>query len=288
MQYVTEEDFQNYRRQRLFKINFLNQRSNLFEKIDLQINQANPWLNKLFGNKLVLKLICPLIMIFVFAMIVAGPYLAGFKYGLLLGLMIFIAYGFRWLYGLGFAFRTKLLEELERILITIRNNLSTGQSLDYAIYQATLMPSIQPIHQSLVTFIKTNNTNLISSFPDWLKSLENLYRIPDLSMLSQLLTLELKYNHNQEEAFINISNCLSQKQKQNKKQKNTISITFLTLDFMVLAFLAVIFLVIPNLSFSSEINWWQSERRYFIVFISGFVIWAAYAATIFLSFWRTK
>ncbi len=278
----------NHKAHLAFLENFKTKETNFLEEIELKLNNKNPQLSKLIGKRLLLKFVIPLVIIFSLSTLVIGPYLAGYRYGIVLGLVIFLAYGLRLSYHLVSKFRTRILEQIERVLISIRNNLSSGQVLDYAVNYTATNSKFEPIGSHLNNFIKNNNINLLEAFPDWLKVIEREYRISELTKFAQLLKLELKYNSNQEEAFINTVGCITEKNSQNKKQKNTISITFLTLDFMVLAFLGVIFFVIPQLSFNSEINWWQSERRSLVLFASSLVIWLAYCTTIFISFWRTK
>lgn len=278
----------NHKANLAFLENFKTKETNFLEEIELKLNNKNPQLSKLIGKKLLIKFVIPLVIIFSLATLVIGPYLAGYRYGVVLGLVIFLAYGLRLSYHLISKFRTKILEQIERILTSIRNNLSSGQVLDYAVNYTAVNSKFEPIGSHLNSFIKNNNINLLEAFPDWLKVIEREYRISELSNFAQLLELELKHNSNQEEAFINTVQCITERNSQNKKQKNTINITFLTLDFMVLAFLGVIFFIIPQLSFNPEINWWQSGRRTLVIFASSLVIWLAYSSTIFISFWRTK
>lgn len=286
--FAEQSGWLNHKANLTFLENFKAKKTSFLEEIELKLNNKNPQLSKLIGKKLLLKFVIPLVIIFSLATLIIGPYLAGYRYGIVLGLVIFLAYGLRLSYHLISKFRSTILEQIERVLTSIRNNLSSGQVLDYAVNYTAANSKFEPIGTHLNSFIKNNNLNLLEAFPGWLKVIEREYRISELSKFAQLLELELKHNSNQEEAFINTVGCITEKNSQNKKQKNTISITFLTLDFMVLAFLGVIFFVIPQLSFNSEINWWQSERRALVIFASSLVIWLAYSSTIFISFWRTK
>lgn len=287
--FAKEQGFASYQGQKSFhKTITALQRVNFLDHFDNYILEKNPELNKLLGGNLTIKLFIPLTLLFSFSILILGPSLSGIKFGPILGLIIFIAYSSRLIYHLLSKQRSKLFGELARILTAIRNNLSTGQSLDYAVNQSINNKNSSTISDNLANFIRTNNSNLIQSFPGWLNLIEKQYRISHLAKYSQLLALELKHNNNQEEAFINAVELIDEKQEQNKKQKNTIQITFITLDFMVLAFLGVIFFVIPGLSFSDEIKWWESQRRELVVFISGTVLWLCYLLTIFTKFWRTK
>lgn len=281
-------DYKIFQDKKNFETNFVTDQPSILGNFDSLIQERNPLLVRKFGKNLSSTLFIPLLGIFCFALIVLGPYLAGFRYGLILGFAIFAAYGLRLCYHRASKHRSSLLEEIERILISIRNSLSTGQSLDFALNQYSNQKSNKPIHAELCNFVRNSNLNLIQSFPNWLKSLESLYAIPHLGRFSQLLSLELKHNTNQEEAFINASKLLDDKQRQNKKQKNTIAVSFLTMDFMVFIFLGMVFFVIPGLNFSTESNWWQSSRRELTLFVSGSILWLAYSITVFISFWRNQ
>ena len=286
--FAQQSGWLNHKANIAFLENFKSKETNFLEEIEFKLNNKNPQLSKLIGKKLLVKFAIPLVIIFSLATLVVGPYLAGYKYGIALGLVIFLAYALRLSYHLISKFRSTILEQIERVLTSIRNNLSSGQVLDYAVNYTAANSKFEPIGIHLNNFIKNNNINLLEAFPEWLKIIEKEYRISELTKFAQLLELELKHNSNQEEAFINTVQCITEKNSQNKKQKNTINITFLTLDFMVLAFLGVVFFVIPQLSFNSDINWWQSERRTLVIFASSLVIWLAYSSTIFISFRRTK
>ena len=229
----------------------------------------------------------PVIFISLVSVLVLGPLLTNFYYGILLGLVISCAYSFRIFFHLAQNFREELLSQIENILRQIRNHLSSGASLDYALNLVrSQVLQIKPIGKELNKYLKSIESNFFDAFPQWLYSLKAKYQLADLGDSAQLLALELKYTNNQEQAFLNAINSLANRIVTNKKNQNLIAITFLSLDFMVLAFLAVIFYVIPSFSLGLENSWWESSRRILVIFISGLILWFCYLITIFIALRR--
>lgn len=254
--------------------------------LEAEILESMPELNNFIGRGIVLKLIIPCLIILLISIIFIGPLLTNASFGLLLGLVISLAYSLRLICHLSSNFRSKLLTQIERVLVSIRNNLSTGMTLDYAVANTLKFNQDYPLGPNLSRFIKLSETNFIEHFPLWLKGLERTFRLKELGQASQVLKLELAHTTNQEEAFINASNSIADRIKVNDKQKNTILMTFFTMDFMVIAFLAILFLIIPNISYDPELSWWQSASRPLVVFISAMVVWSAYLITVALTLWR--
>lgn len=257
-----------------------------FEQLEQELYSSIPQLGSFIGKRALTKFLIPSLVIAVIALVFIGPGLTNPALGLVLGLVVALAYSARLFYHHATIFRSQLLNQLERILTSIRNNLSTGMVLDYAVVNTLKFNSEYPLGPQLARFIKVSETNFIENFPLWLKSLEHNFRLKELARASQLLKLELNYTSNQEEAFINAAANLAERISLNQKQKNIIMITFFTMDFMVLAFLAVLFFVIPGISFNPDLVWWQSESRVWVVFISAIVIWFAYLVTVLLSLGR--
>ncbi len=260
--------------------------SSKLELLEAEILDSVPELNNFIGKGIVLKLIIPCTVIFIICEFFLGPMLTNTSLGLLLGLIISLAYSLRLLYHLSSNFRSKLLNQIERVLISIRNNLSTGMTLDYAVANTLKFNQEYPLGPNLARFIKLSETNFIENFPLWLRGLERTFKLKELGRASQVLKLELAHTTNQEEAFINASDHISDRIKINEKQKNTVFMTFFTMDFMVIAFLGVLFLIIPNISYDPELLWWQSASRPLVVFISALVLWSAYLVTVALTLWR--
>ncbi len=256
------------------------------ELLEAEILDSVPELNNFIGKGIVFKLIIPCLVIFIVCAFFVGPLLTNLKLGLLLGLIIASAYSLRLLYHLSSIFRSKLLSQIERVLVSIRNNLSTGMTLDYAVSNTLKFNQEYPLGPNLARFIKLSETNFIENFPLWLKGLERTFRLKELGRASQILKLELAHTTNQEEAFINASDQITDRIKVNDKQKNTILMTFFTMDFMVIAFLGILFLIIPNISYDPELQWWESASRPLVVFISALVVWSAYLITVALTLWR--
>ena len=256
------------------------------ELLEVEILDSVPELNNFIGRGIVMKLIIPCVAIFIVCGFFLGPMLTNLSLGLFLGLIISLAYSLRLLYHLSSGFRSKLLKQIERVLVSIRNNLSTGLTLDYAVANTLKFNQEYPLGPNLARFIKLSETNFIENFPLWLRGLERTFKLKELGRASQVLKLELAHTTNQEEAFINAADHISDRIKINDKQKNTVLMTFFTMDFMVLAFLAILFLIIPNISYDPELSWWQSSSRPFVVFISALVVWLAYLITVVLTLWR--
>jgi hypothetical protein len=123
-------------------------------------------------------------------------------------------------------------------------------------------------------------------FPKWLLRLKKTFGLKELSKSAQLLSLELKYNTNQEEAFLNAVNQIADRISWNNKQKSTVSMALFTMDFMVLMLFAVLFFVIPNISANLDNSWWDSDSRVIVVFISASVVWLCYLVTTLIMIWR--
>ncbi len=211
-----------------------------------------------------------------------GPYITNPQLGLVLGLVMTVAYTSRFIFHYVTSFRSKLLQQLERIFMSIRNNLSTGMTLDYAVNESIKYIKEEPLGPHLRSFVKLSEGNFLERFPSWLHNVQRTFRLKELAESAQLLSLELAYTNNQEEAFINAAKQVSNRFKTNKKQRNTLNIGFITLDFMTLGFLGLVLLLIPQIS---EI-WWTSEGRPMVVFSSAIIVWLAYAVTVSVALWR--
>lgn len=261
-----------------------------FKTVELSNNEdfgSSDFFVDRIGHKYQIKFFVPVIFISLVSVLVLGPLLTNFYYGILLGLVISCAYSFRIFFHLAQNFREELLSQIENILRQIRNHLSSGASLDYALNLVrSQVLQIKPIGKELNKYLKSIESNFFDAFPQWLYSLKAKYQLADLGDSAQLLALELKYTNNQEQAFLNAINSLANRIVTNKKNQNLIAITFLSLDFMVLAFLAVIFYVIPSFSLGLENSWWESSRRILVIFISGLILWFCYLITIFIALRR--
>ena len=244
--------------------------------------ESRPELAYLIGDKVFARLFLPVFIIFLISILAIAPLLVGLNYAIPLGLIITVAYGSRVFYSLMSGFRSKVLLQLERILRAIRNNLSTGMTLDYAVNNAVKFNMDKPLGPHLLRFIKVSETNFLENFPQWLLSIRQIFRIKELSKSAQLLALELKYSANQEEAFINSVAQIADRISANRKQKNTVLMALFTMDFMVIALFGVLFFVIPGFTTSQEVSWWDSDRRSLVVFISSAVVWLAYFFTVFI------
>lgn len=259
---------------------------NKLNELEIFIQNQNPDINNLIGDQVFFKFIFPSLILFILAFGFLGPILAGKSLGFILGLVIFLAYSARIYLIHANNFRTHILNELEKIFISIRNNLSTGLTLDNAVRNCLKFNKEKPLAPHLKEFVRITEVNFIEQFPLWLVSVEQTFKIKGLSFISQLLKLELKYNNNQEEAFLLAAANLSDKISTNKKQRNTINISLLTMDFLVLLFLGVIFYIIPSLNVGSELTWWESARRPVAIFISGSALWLSYFITIIITIRR--
>ncbi len=238
------------------------------------------------GKNQLAKLLLPSVLIALVAIFVLGPLLAGPSLGLLLGLVIALAYISRLFLHSYIRFRDSLLSQIERLLSSIRNNLSAGMTLDYAVNETASLTMDEPIASDLASFLVLAEANFLDNFPSWFSSLSKKFKIASLAKSAQLLGLELHYSNNQEEAFMDAAKTVANALRVNKKQKSTLNITLFTLDFMVLAFLALLFYVIPSFATSEDLSWWQSPGRFVVLFQSGLLIWLAYFVTLFLAFRR--
>ena len=253
-----------------------------FAQVDREINQKFSFLGSYIGASSVSKLFILMLPVAFLGCILLGPYLTNQSLGVFLGMVITAAYVSRIFFHMSVGFRTMLLSQLERILTSIRNNLSTGMTLDYSVNECLKYNTDAPLGPHLNSFIKLSEANFIEKFPLWMHNVQRMFRLNELAQSAQLLKLELMYNSNQEQAFMNAAELVSNRQKQNKKQFNTIYVTFFTLDFMTLAFMGVIFYVIPSFNAS----WWTSPERPMVIFFTALIIWGAYAMTVLISLWR--
>lgn len=272
-----QKDYSSYR-----------QAQNLIDSIE--VPQAQAYIDEHFdqgplrvvlGKRLFAKFYIPVIVIAVLSIVVLGPLLTSVSLGIVLGSVITLAYVLRIYYHLAANYRTKLLSQIERILRAIRNQLSSGTTLDYAVVSVLhYLRNEEPIGMELARFINASDANFLETFPQWLNLLRQKYKLHELSEAAQLLGLELKFSNNQEHAFLIAIDAINARQALNRRSQNTIFVTFLSLDFMVLAFFGVLFYVIPSFAINAELNWWLTERREWIVFVSGMVLWLAYSITV--------
>jgi hypothetical protein len=260
---------------RTFKSLLLNSSQEYFFLLEKSIYKKLPVLEKFLGSAYFFSFIFPSVLIFI-SLFFLTVYLTNSTYGVFLALFFSLAYISRIFLHLSVSYRERVLSQLNRLCLSIRNYLSTGMTLDKAIIESVKYKPEKPVGFLLTAFIKLSESDLIEKFPFWFSSMEKHFFIPELSNSRQLLELELKYNYNQEEAFLNTAKYIQQKEKRIKKQKNTLNIAFLILDFMVMAFLGLLFFVIPNLSINLNTNWWLSLERPCVVFQSGSVIAFAY------------
>jgi hypothetical protein len=260
--------------------------SNYFEKIDEYLTDNESKIIYCLGDNITIKFLIPSILIFFFSCVFLAPALTSVQLAIPLGVIISSAYIARLFYGHQINYRSKLLRQLERILRSIRNNLSTGMTLDYAVTNTIKFNKENPLGNELQTFVKLSDTNFLENFPKWLLRLRKTFGLKELNKSAQLLSLELKYNSNQEEAFLNAVYQIANRISQNDKQKSTVALALFTMDFMVLMLFAVLFFVIPNIAANSESSWWESERRFFVVFISAAIVWLSYLATALIMIWR--
>jgi len=243
-------------------------------------------LNKL-GEGYYWRFFVPVIMISFVAIMFLGPLLTNYYYGVFLGAVIAGAYCLRIFFHQAQSFREELLIQTENIIRQIRNHLSSGASLDYALnFVKAQTQNLRPIGQDLGSFLQTVESNFFEAFPQWLIMLKNRYALNELSDSAQILSLELKHTSNQEQAFLTAITAISNRIALNKKTQNLISLTFLSLDFMVVAFLAVMFYVIPSFALDLEPSWWESSRRVIVVFGSALALWACYLITVFIALRR--
>jgi len=265
------------------------------EEFDLEFNRRFSFLASHIGSKAFLKLLLPALVLVAFCCLYLAPLITDTKYGLILGLLMSLAYLARVFFVWSAAFRAKLLSQLERILLSIRNNLSTGMTLDYAVSESSKYNPELPLGPHLSSFMRLSDINFIENFPLWIIKVQKTFRLKDLAKSAQLLSLELCHTNNQEQAFMNAVAAVSACSKRNKKQQNTLNITFFTLDFLVLAFLGILFYVVPSFSttamtgmdgLSTQLSWWDTPHRVLVVFQAALVIWSAYAATVLIALGR--
>lgn len=219
---------------------------------------------------------------FALSCFILGPWLTNAQFGVFLGLVIAVAYVSRFYFVIATKFREKLLSQLERILISIRNNLSTGMTLDYAVNDCVKYNQEAPLGAHLKSFVKLSEGNFLERFPLWLANVQRTFKLKELAESSQLLGLELVNTSNQEDAFISAAKHIANRRKANKRQKNTLNISFFTLDFMVAGFFALVFYIIPSISQT----WWASDGRPLVMFQTALMVWGAYAITVIISLWR--
>jgi|GEM_PF-2513190 len=244
------------------------------------------FLDSYLGANALLRLAVPVLFIFILAIFVIAPILVGPNLALFLGLLIAAAYIARVALQMYLVFRDKLLAQIERVLLSIRNNLSAGMTLDYAVMNVAATNNEEPIASDLRGFIVVAETNFLESFPAWLDTLRRKFHLLSLGKSAQLLGLELHYTNNQEDAFLDAVNAVHNSLSTNKKQRSTLNITLFTLDFLVLAFFAVLFYVIPGFTMGSELSWWHSLERPWVVFQAAAVIWGAYLITVLVALRR--
>lgn len=279
------EDFSQAKYNNFFESRLEND-NNYFEKIDEYLINNESKIIYCLGDNVTAKFVIPSILIFFFSYIFLAPALTSIQFTIPLGIIISSAYIARLFYSHQINYRSKLLRQLERILRSIRNNLSAGMTLDYAVTQTIKFNQEKPLGNELQIFVKLSDTNFLDNFPKWLLRLRKTFGLKELNKSAQLLSLELKYNSNQEEAFLNAVNQIANRISQNNKQKSTVSMALFTMDFMVLMLFAVLFFVIPNIAVNSESSWWESERRSFVVFISAAIVWLSYFVTALIMIWR--
>jgi hypothetical protein len=243
-------------------------------------------LDNFLGASSALRIITPLLLLISLGALVIGPMLAGPKLGLVLGLVIATTYTARIILHMYINFRSLLLAQIERVLLSIRNNLSAGMTLDYAVNETAKVTNDEPIATDLKNFLVIAETNFLESFPAWLDALRRKFHLRSLAKSAQLLGLELHYTNNQEEAFMDAVNTVNNSLRVNKKQSSTLNITLFTLDFMVLAFFAVLFYVIPAFTSTGDISWWASAERPWVIFQAGLLVWGAYLLAVVVALRR--
>jgi len=260
-------------------------KSDYINSIETKLIDKNPILTKLVGDKVFFKLLLPSFLVIIFSSAFIAPMLTKDYFVSILAPLISMAYIFRNFYHHSTKFKELLLNDLERIFQLIRNNLSSGTTIDYALNFTISNSPKSLILDDLKSFININQRNILEYFPLWFKSLEKKYNLMDLAGASQLLALQLKFNNNQEEAMILATENIAQTLSNRKQQKNTILVAFISLDFFVIMFFAVLFWVLPNLSSTIGQSWWTSNERPLVVFASAAILWAIYTLVVFCC-WR--
>jgi hypothetical protein len=277
------QDFDNYKRTN----NFFDFTKFRLDLVSSEMLLPNNFLFNKLGDGYYWRFLVPAFVVSMISIVFLGPLLTNFFYGIFLGIIIACAYCLRIFFHQAQIFRELLLTQVENILRQIRNHLSSGSSLDYTLNLVkSQTQNLRPIGQDLLKFLQTVEANFFEAFPQWLVMLKHRYGLKELSDSSQILSLELKYTHNQEQAFLTAITAISNRITLNKKTQNLISLTFLSLDFMIIAFLAVIFYVIPSFAFDLEHSWWLSSRRILVVFVTSLSLWLCYLVTILIALRR--
>ncbi len=267
-----------------FRNGFLNNKK--LSKLIHMFNIESKDLDLYLGRNSILKLLIFSSLVLACSCLFLGPILVKGSLGLCLGLIIALAYIARFVLQLYVSFRDSLLAQIERVLLSIRNNLSSGMTLDYAVNDAALTNTEEPIASDLRNFLIIAETNFLEAFPSWLESLRRKFHLNSLAKSARLLSLELHFTNNQEEAFMDAVTAVDNSILVNKKQRSTLNISLFTLDFMVLVFFLVLFYVIPSFAVNSELNWWHSSERSLVVFQAAAILWGAYLLTVFLAIRR--
>lgn len=253
--------------------------SELDGKLNILVKQKSPVVFEIFKGKIFIKLVLPGLIVFLISVFLINPKITSTNFAFVLAIVMSLTYSSRIYYHNLNSFRSNFLSQLKQLFLNVRNQLSTGISLDQALSQNLELNYKEPLKRELSSFVKIAQTNLIENFPIWLIRIQDTYKLSGIDRASQLLKLELKYNNNQEDAFERAIEAISQKVEQNTKQKNTVLITLTTIDFLTLMFFGVMFFVIPGLTVS-ESNWWLSFRREFTVFISALILWSLYFSSV--------
>ena len=239
------------------------------------LKQRFPIFLSIFRDNVLFALVVPTIVIFSFFAFFINPQITNVNFALILGLVMAATYGLRIFYHKLSSFRETLLSQIKQLFFNIRNQLSTGLSLDQALTRNLSMNFDPVLKKEFEAFMKVSQTNILEAFPRWLLRLQQSYRLPGLDEVAQVLSLELKYNNNQEEAFEKAIAAISIKVEQNSRQKNVVFISLTTIDFITLLFFGVMFFAIPGLAVADS-TWWNSFRRELVVFISAALIWTSY------------
>jgi hypothetical protein len=245
------------------------------EHLNSYLKHRFPILLDIFKNQILIKLILPSCCIFCFFGFVINPQITNAQFAIFLALLMTATYSLRIYYHHLDSFRSNFLSQLKQLFFNIRNQLSTGVSLDQALSQNLDFNYKGPLKREFDSFMRISQTNLIENFPNWLLKLQNIYKLKGLDKVAQVLKLELKYNNNQEEAFEKAIESISNRVDQNTKQKNSVLISLTTIDFLSLMFFGVMFFVIPGLA-ASDSQWWQSLRREIVIFASAGILWSLY------------
>jgi Flp pilus assembly protein TadB len=134
------------------------------EKFDEYFESNHSKIIYYLGDRISFKFLIPSLLIFFVSCAFIAPLLTSIKFSIPLGLIISLAYISRLFYSHQVNFRSKLLRQLERILRSIRNNLSTGMTLDYAVTSTIKYSQEKPLGQELKAFIKLSDTNFLENF----------------------------------------------------------------------------------------------------------------------------